>query len=178
MSENPEEPKPGLQQRIAHGELPQPSISLAWLRRLQKTYDRGVEITDDRATGATTFFVMNLVMYAVVSWIIPTYLPEWQRQPAGRLLIQLLPWLANGLFLLLAFLFRPQMAIGYLICFGGILLIGFGLFAVLVTSCLVSIPVILVVPPLGGVVLVILLIVGGIWMLAQTIGIIGQWWGS
>jgi len=156
-----------------------PPRPLQRLARLRKVYVSEREFRRDRRLGVIAFVLVNLFAWLAFTWLstpgnlLPALDPRW---PRWYVWVELIPWLANGLVLLLAFVFRPQIAIGFLACITGLLLLGVGLFTVLVASCIVSIPVIMLLPPLGVIVFFVLAVVGTIWLLPKLYAGFQEWW--
>src|SRR5262245_17643937 len=109
----------------------------------RKVYESEYELRRDRTIGALAFAIVNLLLWLVYSWLIGWALVRYGDSPPDIryvTAIQLLPWIANGLLLLLALWYRPQFAVGYLIFPASALIIGTALGILLVGSCVVSIP--------------------------------------
>jgi hypothetical protein len=157
---------------------PPPPGPLRRLARLRKTYVSERELRRDRWLVVLAFVVLNILVLLVLQWLGGPAWPYVSPRNSARLGLwfELLPWLANGLPLLLAFIFRPQIAFGYIACFAGILLLGFSLFAVVVASCIVSIPVILIFPPLGLLAFFGAALVGMVWFLPKVWQGFYEWW--
>jgi len=130
----------------------------------RKVYESEYDRRSDRRIGAVAFVVVNGLVWLLYQWLSQRAAANLQLSalPYSRLpiAIQLIPWVANGIVLALTLIFRPEIAIGYLGIFGGILLLGGMLAAVTVISCIVSIPVMFISPQLGLVIWIILLVVG------------------
>jgi hypothetical protein len=131
-----------------------------------KVYDSEYDRRSDRIIGIIAFPIVNGALWLLQSWLLgPGVSGRYLSVPASLALvtaIEAFPWVVNGVLLLLALIYRPEIAIGYLGFLGGILLLGGALAAIVVVSCVVSIPVILISPQLGTVVWVSLMVVGAL----------------
>jgi hypothetical protein len=144
---------------------------------IRKRYESEYAEKRDKRRGIVLFPAVNLGLWAAV-----TYLPGWLVAMLGlaagtQLLryIVLLPWAVNGLLLLLAFIFRPYIAVGYLTFLGTILMVGVGLAILVVGSCLVSIPFWLL-GPVGAIVFGGLVIAGLVYFGPKVASEIARWW--
>lgn len=112
------------------------------MRRLSYATPR--ERKRDQLFGFVAFPVVNGVLYLATSWLLAGGATTFQGEMDDeqfRLVVLLLPWVVNGLLLALSLVFRPQMAIGYLACLSGILILGIALGALFLLSCFAALAV-------------------------------------
>jgi hypothetical protein len=96
----------------------------------RKTYATIRERKADQMVGLVSFLIINILLLATTRfWAMHT-----SRETYGLLL----PWILNGGFVILAFIFRPQMGVGYLasfcIIFSGAIILG----ELFVSACFVA----------------------------------------
>ncbi len=155
----------------------------------RKVYADSYERKRDQRIGAIAFVVVNVIVYLVYQWLAgPTYEGSSRIIHANPpLAALLLPWVVNGAVLAWAFLFRPQLGVGYITSFGAILVACMGLLAIFVASCVVLFPLAaLIMPAVGnnssatGLLLslawIVLLVGGSIWFLIFGFNIVSKWW--
>lgn len=148
----------------------------------RKVYDSLSERYADRRRAIPVFIVVNLAV--LVAYL---YLREQFKQatPGDRLFyqrtIEIIPWLANILPLLGGFLWRPEVAVGYLACFGIILIGIIGATVLFFASCVLGGGIGALFGPPGvviGIALFIGLFLGGLgWGLVQLVQLASEWWG-
>jgi predicted anti-sigma-YlaC factor YlaD len=90
----------------------------------------------------------------------------------------LMPWVVNGVVLVWAFIFRPQIGIGYITSFGAILIAMVGLAMIAFVSCVASTPFIFVAGPLGILVFFGLGLAGFVWLVKSGLEQVGAWWSA
>src|SRR5262245_66151830 len=115
----------------------------------RKKYTSFYERKCDQRIGAVAFVVVNVIVWLVYQWLIAsTYIGNSQiiRQQTP-LAVQLMPWVVNGVFLLWVFIFRPQIGVGYIVAFAAILFAGMMLATLVISSCIVSLPIMYFVQP-------------------------------
>ena len=99
----------------------------------RKKYQSKKEERIDQLLGLGIFFMLLLFTAFVI--YMTSKVPAYDNLRDTRIL----PWLINGVFLILAFIFRPQMAVGYLAGFclivGGLIILAGAFLA----SCVVAI---------------------------------------
>jgi hypothetical protein len=155
----------------------------------RKVYADSYERKRDQRIGAIAFVVVNVIIYLAYRWLMrPTY------EGSSRIIhvqvpiaVQLMPWVVNGAVLVWAFLFRPQLGVGYITSFGAILVACMGLLAIFVASCVVLIPLAIILPQaagrdggatLAGIIWIGLLLAGSIWFLVFGFRIASKWWSG
>jgi len=145
-----------------------------------KIYESFAEQKIDQRIGLVAFLIVNLVVGVLVgllsSWVDSMTIEPTVRYPNLRLAIKLLPWVVNGLLLIWALIFRRYIAVGYLVCVGGLLVIGAILGLIGVVAFFLSIPLSALVGPIGDLIFVVLALGGGIWFIVKVIPILRNWW--
>ena len=116
---------------------------------------------DDQIIGFLAFPLVNIPL-----WIIS------QRVDSSAL-----PWLANGIVLALAFLFRPQFGVGYIAFIGVAITVVTVLSVVFVAACFVSVLSAAVIGPLA-IALFVFLMSGGLFGLAVIVSYLIKIWQS
>jgi hypothetical protein len=158
-------------------------------------YTSPAERRRDRHLGFLAFIVVNAITWLAYSALrqhaiqlaeeaaaaaakLPPGMSMHFANPPVPLAIQILPWLVNGLILAIGLIFRPEFALGYMACFGMILLVCGGLATIVVMSCVATIISALILPPLAPVVFFVLVLVGlyyfGRWAIPAFFG----WWDA
>ena len=93
-------------------------------------------------------------------------------------LVSVLPWLVNGIVLVLAFLLRPEFAIGYIAFIGFAITASTALSVLFVAACFVSVLSAAVIGDLA-IALFVVLMLGGLFVLAVVaIHVFRSWWSS
>ncbi len=104
----------------------------------RKTYTTARERRIDQIIGFAAFPLVNAMSFTA-NWLLAqaanTLHAPIQEIQILQVCISLLPWVVNGLVLVLAFLFRPQMGIGYLACMGITVCIPVALCGLFVWAC-------------------------------------------
>jgi len=109
----------------------------------REIYTTDQERKADQLIGGVAFPLVNLILAMIIIQLWEgaekTYWgsPEYS---AIRTRILLIPWFVNGVILTLAFLFRPQMGVGYIASFFVIASAGIVLGGLFVVTCAVSVP--------------------------------------
>jgi WD40 repeat protein len=109
----------------------------------REIYTTDQERKEDQLIGGVAFPLVNLILAMIIIQLWEgaekTYWgsPEYS---AIRTRILLIPWFVNGVILTLAFLFRPQMGVGYIASFFVIASAGIVLGGLFVVTCAVSVP--------------------------------------
>jgi hypothetical protein len=85
--------------------------------------------------------------------------------------IELIPWIVNGVLLVLALIYRPEIGVGYIGFIGAILILAGTFAALVVVSCVVSIPIILISNQLGLIVWIVLMVISVIFFGIKLIGL-------
>jgi hypothetical protein len=141
----------------------------------RKVYESEHDRRRDRRIGVIACPIVNGALWLLQSWLLGTAVGGLYLSTSASIAlvtaIELIPWLVNGVVLLLALIFRPEIGIGYLGFFGGLLLLGGTFAAIVVVSCVVSIPIILISNELGLLVWVILMIVSAIYFGIKLVSI-------
>ena len=117
---------------------------------IRKVYTTRRERMIDRIIGFLAFPLVNAPL-GIILWIIPQTTMLSRSSNPGLLLmfISTLPWLVNGIVIVLAFLLRPQLGIGY-IAFIAIALTLVGVLSVVfVAACFVTFVAALSFPGMG-----------------------------
>lgn len=84
----------------------------------RKVYMTARERRIDQIIGFVAFPMVNAVVWAA-NWSLARIAPVLHAPyDLIQVYFSLLPWIVNGLLLVLAFLFRPHIGIGYLACAG------------------------------------------------------------
>jgi hypothetical protein len=145
-----------------------------------KTYDSFAQQKLDQRIGFVAFLIVNIVVGVLVwllsSWVDSRTIEPMVRYPNLRLTITLLPWLVNGLLLIWALIFRRYIAFGYLVCMGGLLVVGAILGLIGVVAFFLAIPLSALVGPIGDLIFIALALGGGIWFIVKVIPILRSWW--
>jgi hypothetical protein len=145
-----------------------------------KEYESFAQQKIDQRIGFVAFLIVNVVVGLLVgllsSWVDSITIEPTVRHPNLRLAITLLPWVVNGLLLIWALIFRRYIAVGYLVCLGGLLVVGAILALIGVVSFLISIPVTALIEPIGTLVFLALTLAGSIWFILKVIPILRSWW--
>ena len=145
-----------------------------------KIYESFAQQKVDQRIGLVAFLIVNILVGVLVgllsSWVDSMTMEPTVRYPKLRLAIMLLPWVVNGLLLIWALIFRRYIAVGYLVCMGGLLVIGAILGLIGVVAFFLAIPLSALVGPIGDLIFVVLALGGGIWFIVKLIPIFRNWW--
>ena len=145
-----------------------------------KIYESFAEQKIDQRIGFVAFLIVNIVIALLVvllsSWVDSITIEPTVRYPNLQLTITLLPWVVNGLLLIWALIFRRYIAVGYLMCLGGLLVVGAVLALIGIVSFFVSVPVTALFDLIGTLVFLVLTLVGSIWFILKVIPIFRNWW--
>ena len=145
-----------------------------------KVYESFAQQKIDQRIGFVAFLLVNVVVGLLAgllsSWVDSITIEPTVRYPNLRLAIALLPWVVNGLLLIWALIFRRYIAVGYLVCLGGLLVVGAVLALIGVVSFFISVPVTALIEPLGTLVFLALTLAGGIWFILKVIPVFRHWW--
>jgi hypothetical protein len=146
----------------------------------RKVYTSGYERKHDQHIGAVAFPIVNVIVWFVYQWLVSPIRqgPITIINLRFPIAVQLMPWVVNGVVLVWAFIFRPQIGVGYLASFGAILIFVGGLAAIAVVSCVASIPFIFVAGPFGLLVFFVLGLIGFIWLVKNGLEQVGAWWSN
>ena len=93
-------------------------------------------------------------------------------------LVSVLPWLVNGIVLVLAFLLRPEFAIGYIAFIGFAITASTALSVLFVAACFVSVLSAAVIGDLANWVFIFLMVVGVLGLALLAIYLFTIWWLS
>jgi hypothetical protein len=147
----------------------------------RKVYDSGYERKHDQRIGAIAFVVVNVIVWLLYRWL-SSWLPRAGLNHTTffrlSIAIELMPWVVNGAVLVWAFIFRPQIGIGYITSFGAILVAAASLAALFIVSCVASIPFMLMVGPVGLLAFFVLGVIGLIWLVKTGLEKGWQWWSA
>ena len=108
----------------------------------RKYYKYDYERKADRRAGFFAFPIINGAVW-FASWLLSTGVQS------GGVWGLLLPWLANGLILVFAFIFRPEFAVGYITFISAAITAVFVLGFLFVGGCFLAIGVGFIFTPLG-----------------------------
>jgi hypothetical protein len=130
----------------------------------RKVYTTERERKTDQIIGFAAFPLVNAALWFVMDRLLVDRV--WAN-------VSLLPWIVNGLVLTLAFLFRPQMGIGYVACIGLVCIpIVPGL--VCVAACFVAVAVKEPWGPVIGLLVFLGLAAGLFWLYCQVLAAIDR----
>ena len=132
----------------------------------------------DQLIGLVAFPLVNVLLWLTIDF--------WLRYSFNELGVSLLPWIVNGGFLSLAFIFRPHIGVGYIVGFGiiivGIVILGVLFVGACFVSIIVAIPFGILSNELGAAVLCLLfplLLLVGLPLLGWVgISVFNSWWFS
>jgi hypothetical protein len=145
-----------------------------------KVYESFAQQKIDQRIGFVAFLVVNIVVGLLVgllsSWVDSITIEPTVRHANLRLAIALLPWVVNGLLLIWALIFRRYIAVGYLVCLGGLLVVGTILGLIGVVAFFLAIPLSALVGPIGDLIFIVLALGGAIWFILKIIPLIRNWW--
>jgi hypothetical protein len=145
-----------------------------------KVYESFAQQKIDQRIGFVAFPIVNIVVWLLAwllsSWVDSITIEPTVRHPNLRLVIALLPWVVNGLLLIWALFFRRYIASGYLVCLGGLLVVGAILGLIGVVAFFLAIPLSALVGPIGDLFFIVLALGGGIWFILKVIPILRNWW--
>jgi len=135
-------------------------------------YDRKI----DRLIGLAAFPVVNVTLAGII-FLLPAGASDW---------VSLLPWIVNGIILVLAFIFRPEMGIGYAASIAITLAGATALGLVFLVTCFTGAAAGMVLLPVGegcasvlAVLLFFGLLLGSVRFLGRrAFGFTGAWWPS
>jgi xanthosine utilization system XapX-like protein len=147
----------------------------------RRVYRSGYERKRDQRIGAVAFPLVNAVVWLAILWMpgwIGTMLPAGVPPVQLQTFFRLLPWVVNGGVLIWAFIFRPQIGVGYITCFGAILFAGVALAVVAVGSCAISIPFIALIGLPGLLVFVAAALIGFAWLVSVGYEKVNWWWSN
>jgi hypothetical protein len=119
----------------------------------RKIYKTQRERMTDQIIGFLAFPIVNVPLW-ILRWVILL----WVYTPLLAILVTALPWLVNGLVLVLAFLLRPQFAIGYLSFIAVGLTVVTALSVVFVAACFVTFVTLWAFPTIGDQVVWVLIV--------------------
>ena len=145
-----------------------------------KVYESFAQQKIDQRIGFVAFLIVNVVVGVLIgllsSWVDSITIEPTLRHPNLRLAIALLPWVVNGLLLIWALIFRRYIAVGYLVCLGGLLVVGALLGLIGVVAFFLAIPLSALIGPIGDLIFVVLALGGSIWFIVKVIPIFKNWW--
>jgi hypothetical protein len=123
----------------------------------RKVYTTGRERIIDRIIGFLAFPLLNAPL-GIILWIIPqTNILSPTSNATLLLLLAALPWIVNGLVLVLAFLLRPEFGYGYIAFIFDAVAVATVVGIAFVAACFVIIPFVPVLGDQTGWALVLLL---------------------
>ena len=145
-----------------------------------KRYETFAQQKIDQRIGFVAFLIVNIVVGVLVgllsNWVDSITIEPATRHPNLRLAIMLLPWVVNGLLLIWALIFRRYFAAGYLVCMGGLLVVGVILGLIGVVAFFLAVPLSALIGPIGDLIFVVLALGGAIWFIVKVIPIFRTWW--
>jgi hypothetical protein len=105
----------------------------------RKVYSTRRERLRDRLIGLVAAPLVNIPL-GIILWIIPQTAILSRTSDLSLLLVMVsaLPWLVNGIVIVLAFLLRPEFGFGYIVCLGGAIALVTALSALFVAACFVT----------------------------------------
>ena len=136
----------------------------------RKVYATSRERKADQIKGFWAFPIVNVPLW-IVSQMIYSQLPtrvamtDLSSFMLIRGLVSALPWLVNGIVLVLAFLFRPGFGVGYVAFIAIAITVVTALSVLFVAACFMSVVSTLVIGPLA-IALFVVLMSGGLYYLA------------
>ena len=148
------------------------------MRRKVYTTDR--ERKGDQAIGFVAFPIVNVALWIVTNRMLTHAVTTFPRLSYGQAQtgILLIPWLVNGLVIVLAFLFRPEIGKGYVVWIGMIFCLYIAPSTVFIAACFTAAAVASALS-LGPVIFGVIflgLIVGAIWLGWQVLAwVIRRW---
>ena len=122
----------------------------------RKVYTTRRERMTDQILGLLAFPLVNVPL-GIILWMISQRIDSHSQLPT---LVLALPWLVNGIVIVLAFLLRPEFAIGYIAFIGAAVAVATAVSVVFVAACFVIIPLAPVLGDLTGWVFVFLMAAG------------------
>ena len=138
----------------------------------RKVYATRRERMTDQIIGFLAFPLVNVplgIIFWMISQRIDSQLPT---------LVSALPWLVNGIVLVLAALLRPELAMGYVAFIAIAITASTALSVLFVAACFVVIPLALVIGDLANWVFVLLMLVGLYGLAVFAIRVFWDWWSS
>ena len=138
----------------------------------RKVYATRRERMTDQIIGFLAFPLVNVplgIIFWSISQRIDSPLPT---------LVSALPWLVNGIVLVLAALLRPELAMGYVAFIAIAITASTALSVLFVAACFVVIPLALVIGDLANWVFVLLMLVGLYGLAVFAIRVFWDWWSS
>jgi len=124
--------------------------------------------------GFLAFPLVNVPL-GILLWMISQRIDSHSQFPT---LILALPWLVNGIVIVLAFLLRPEFAIGYIAFIGAAVAVVMALGVVVVAACFVIIPLAPVIGDLANWVFIFLVAAGLFGLVVLVIYLFTDWWSS
>ncbi len=110
----------------------------------RKVYTTRRERMTDQVIGFLAFPLVNVPLWIIV-WVISQMIDSQL-----MILVSVLPWLVNGIVLVLAVLLRPEFAIGYIAFVGVALTVVTALSVLFVAACFVTFVAALSFPGMGN----------------------------
>lgn len=138
----------------------------------RKVYATRRERMRDQIRGFLAFPLLN-VSLGVILWTI-----KHRINSPLLMLVPALPWIANGIVIVLAFLLRPEFAIGYIAFICAILALVMALSVVVVAACFVIIPLAPVIGELVNLLFLFLVAAGLFGLVVWAIDLFTNWWSS
>jgi hypothetical protein len=135
----------------------------------RKVYTTRRDRMIDRIIGFVAFPLVNVPL-GIIFWIIPPRIDS-----PSLMLVAVLPWLVNGIVLVLAFLLRPEFGFGYIAFIGGAVAVATAVSIASVAACFVVIPLAPVLGDLTGLVFACLMAAGLLALGVAAYQIIKSW---
>lgn len=138
----------------------------------RKVYTTRRERMTDQIIGFLAFPLLNVPL-AIIVWMIS------QRIDSQLLmLVSALPWLVNGIVLVLAALLRPELAMGYVAFIAIAITASTALSVLFVAACFVTFVTAAVLGDLANWLFVLLMLVGLYGLAVFAIRVFWDWWSS
>ena len=143
----------------------------------RKVYASRRERMIDQIMGFVAFPLVNIPLGTIL-WRISSMDILSRTNDASLLLVLVsaLPWIVNGIILVLAFLLRPEFAVGYISFIGAAVAVVIALSTVVVAACFVIIPLAPVIGDLVNWVFIFLIAVGLLVLVSFAIELFRGWW--
>jgi hypothetical protein len=140
----------------------------------RKVYATRRERKIDQIIGFLAFPVVNVPL-GIIIWTI-THIQRID--PLLQLLVSAVPWLVNGIILVLGALLRPELAVGYTSFIGAMVAVAIALSVVVVAACFVIIPLAPLIGDLANWIFIALIVAGLFGLVLLAIELFISWWSS
>ena len=144
--------------------------------KLKKVYANDKERKADQRRGIILCLLMNVCVW-LLDYLYRLDLmrlvgPEWS------VWVQAFPWLANGVVWLLACIFRPHIAYGFVLCIGATFAFVFAMGAVFIGSCFIAVALTFAIGEFAVYLWLIAMIGGGLFVLIKSLNFVVKWWNE